>query len=552
MGKILEFGSDARSKILNGVEKLALAVQVTMGPAGKNVIVGRHIGAPSITKDGVSVAREVVLEDPIEELGCQLVKEAAGRSAALAGDGTTTATVLTYSIFKEGLDLINSGYSPIHFRDGINWTKQVLLEELNKLSSPLTTDQDLINIATISVNNDKNLGQVIGEAYIKSGRTGLVSAEAIPGIKDTYRVIDGLELNSGYLSPIFLDEGKSVQEMNNSLIVIFNWEVSNLGADPEVGIIIQKLADLKKNVLLVCQDLKKEAFAQLAHNFQQGTLKICPIRIPKLGKDQEKWLEDFSALTGATIIGGDIGLSAKDFDFKRHVGFAKKIVIDSFKTKIFEPRKNEDLVSRKIKLYQEAMNHLLGDLDLKDLRERIAFLSNKSVVISVGYSTELELREKGDRVEDALFAVRAAIDEGYVIGGGFALIRAAEAVQRDRLGEASPEWLPACKVLLGACRAPASQIIRNAHQDPQEVLNKLEPDLLIGYNVMASKYENLIERGVIDPKKVTRVALENATSIALLLITTEAVIADNPNNPSSWQPPAGYRLPDDRKLNHKH
>lgn len=551
MGKILSFGSEARSKVLAGVEKLAMAVQVTMGPAGKNVIVGRHIGSPSITKDGVSVAREVVLEDPIEELGCQLVKEAAGRSAALAGDGTTTATVLTYSIFKEGLSLIDSGYSPLDFRDGINWTKDVLLEELSKLTHNAETDQDLINIATISVNNDSELGKIIGQAYIASNKTGLVTAEAVPGIKDTLRIVEGVELNSGYLSPVFLDDGQSTVELKESFILICNWEISTLSADPDFLKIIQKLIDLRKNVLLLCLDLKKDGFANVSYNFQQGTLKVCPVRIPKMGRDQERWLHDFAALTSATIIGGDTGIPVKDFDLK-HLGYAKKIVVDSFKTKIFEPRQNEKLIQEKIRLYQEGLKHLLGDLDLKDLRERIAFLSNKTVVISIGYSTELELREKGDRVEDALFAVKAAIEEGYVIGGGFALWRAAEAVEKFRLAEAPEAWLAASRVLLEACKAPARQIIRNAHRDPDLILNNLDSDQKIGYNVMVGKFENLIEKGIVDPKKVTRVALENATSIALLLITTEAVIADNPNNPSSWQPPAGYRLPDDKKLNHKH
>jgi chaperonin GroEL len=551
MGKILKFGSDARNKILSGVEKLAMAVQVTMGPAGKCVIVGRHIGAPSITKDGVSVAREVVLDDPIEELGCQLVKEAAGRSAAIAGDGTTTATVLTYSILKEGLDLIDSGFSPLYFRDGVEWTKDIILEELDKLKKPITSENELINIATISVNNDKRLGKVIGEAQIMAGKDGLVIAEAIPGVKDSYRLVDGLELNNGYLAQIFLDKESSVREMNDVSILICNWEITSLSNDVAFRDLVQKLINSRRSVLLLCKDLKQEAYSNIVYNYQQGTLNICPVKIPKLGRNQEQWLDDFSALTGATIIGGDTGVPVKDFEIA-HLGFATRAVIDSFKTKIFEPRKNERLVAEKIKLYHEASKHLLGDLDLKDLRERIAFLSNKTAIISVGYSTELELREKGDRVEDALFAVKAALEEGYVIGGGFALWRAAEAVDSFRISEAPPQWHPAIKIVLEACRAPAKQIIRNAHQDPDIVLGQLTSDLDVGYNIMDCKFENLINKGIIDPKKVTRVAFENALSIALLLITTEAVIADNPNMPSSWQPPAGYRLPESNKLSHKH
>jgi chaperonin GroEL len=297
--------------------------------------------------------------------------------------------------------------------------------------------------------------------------------------------------------------------------------------------------------------LKKEALNNLIANYKTGSINICPVKIPKLGLNQARWLNDLAALVDATIIGGDYGLPLKDFTLE-HLGFAKRISVNSFKTKIIEPKKNQKLVDEKIKIYKESLQHLVGDLDLKDIRERISFLTNKAAVISVGYNTELELREKGDRVEDAIFAVRAALDEGYVIGGGFALWHSAEKVEKVRLKEVDESWHDAALVLLNACRAPARQIIINSGRNPDEILNNMQSNLDFGYNTATGKYGNLIEMGVIDPKKVTRTALENAVSIAELLIRTDAVIADNPNAPSSWAPPAGWRLPDDTRLNHKH
>ncbi len=551
MSKLLEYGDNGRQKILDGVEKLAKTVAVTMGPMGKNVIVGKHIGAPSITKDGVSVAREVVLADPIEELGCQLVKEAAGRTAAVAGDGTTTATVLTHAILKGGVELMKTNYNPLHLRDGMNWTKQVLIEELAQLMKPLDTNESLINVAVISSNNDSSLGNIIAEAFIKTERDGLITAEAAPGVAHSVRLINGIELNSGYASSFFLDKGKAIRELENVYIWICDWDISTVQADTAFLEATKKVAQLQKNVLLLCRDLKKEGLAFCVHNFQAGTLNICAVKIPKFGKNQAKWLEDFSVMTNATIIGGDNGLPISEFEIE-HLGFARKAIVDSYKTKIIEPDSNQELIGEKIKLYKSGLNHLIGDLDRKDLQDRIGFLTSKAAVITVGYSTELELREKGDRVEDAIFAVKAAIDEGYVVGGGFALWRAAQAVEKNRLVEVPESWHPAARILLEACRAPARQIILNAGLDPEIILKELDSDLDVGYNTAIGKFGNLVEMGVIDPKKVTRTALENATSIALLLITTEAIIAENPHNESSWQPPAGYRLPSDTGLNHKH
>ncbi len=552
MSKILKIGPEARGKVLAGVEKLASIVKVTLGPAGSNVILGQFIGAPNITKDGVSVARQVFLSDPIENLGCQLVKESAGRTAAVAGDGTTSATVLTHAIFKGGVSLINSGYSALDFRNAASWAKQVLHEELLKMVHPIETEQDLINIATISTNSDVELGTVIGQAYEAVNRTGLVVAEAVPNIKDSFRLVDGIELKSGYISEGFLEKNTTQRELNNALILICNWDITALGTDPDFLRAIQILVNTKKDVVLFCQNLKSEAFASLKLNFEQGTLKICPVKIPHFGKNQSKWLEDFATLTGATIIGGDYGTDLKDFDLK-HCGQARKIIINSHQTKITEPKKNQKLVNEKIKLYKDGLNHLLGDLELKDLRDRIAFLTSKVAVISVGYKTELELREKGDRVEDAICAVRVALEEGYVAGGGFALWRAAQAVQQ-RLDEANVVWHPALYAILEACSAPAKAIIENSMATVDDIFTNLKEnsDCDYGYNTATNQFGNMIAMGIIDPVKVSRSVLENALSIGVLLITTNGVVVDDPKDPSGWSPPAGYRTPENDKLNHRH
>jgi chaperonin GroEL len=551
MAKILQYGNDARERVLAGVEKLAATVRVTMGPRGRNVIVGRTIGAPTITKDGVSVAREVVLDDPIEELGCQLVKEAAGRTAAVAGDGTTTATVLTHAIFKQGLALMNSGYSPLQFRSGMDWAKTNILSELSRISKPLSDNQTLYDIATISTNNDPSLGKVIAEAYIAVDREGMVTAESAPGEPDSVRVVDGIELSSGYLSQNFLNKDETKRDMSDVKVLIFDWEITT-HAETDFQNAMRKLSGYQGNILLLCRDLKKEGLAFFSTNFQAGRLNVCAIKIPNFGKNKRQWLEDFAALTSSTIIGGEYGISLSDFELT-HMGSAKRIIVEEHRTKVVGPNKNSALISHRLALYRAASLQSLGDMELKDLRDRMGFLTSKFAVITVGYSTELELREKADRVEDAVFAVKAAIDEGFVVGGGHALWQAAEETRIKMLQELPMSQWPAAEVLINACTTPAKQIILNAGQNPEEILGELEvgsPNY--GYNTATEQYGDLIQMGVVDPKKVTRAALENAVSIAYLLLTTDAVIADDPYRQSGWQPPAGYRLPNETGLNHKH
>lgn len=551
MARIIEYGSDARKKVLSGVKKLTRAVSVTMGPRGRNVIIGKAVGAPVITKDGVSVAREIVLLDPHEELGCQLVKEVAGRTVDLVGDGTTTSTVLACEIFEKGMELIDTGnYRPIHFRNGIDWALNAMLEEIEKSSSKIDSDQSLIDIASTSANNDTELGRIIAGAYIAVDKTGMVTAEAIPGAKSGIKVVDGIELKSGYLSSQFLEQGETKRVMNKCLILICDEEITHI-MDPEIVKSIQKIGDLNKEVLLICTDLKKHALAFFIKNYQAGTLKLAAIKTPKYGKNHARWLEDLAAVTGATIIGEDHGIPLSELKVE-HLGYAEKIEVENYSTKIVNPKQNIEKLNARRVIYQNDLLKLLGDVERRDVMDRLSFLNNKAAVIQVGYSTELELREKGDRVDDSMSAVRAAIEDGYVVGGGFALWHAANNVRKNKLSDAPKNYLQAIEVLLKACEAPARQILKNADLDDEEILKNVEEKATAGYNSATEEYGDLVKMGIIDPKKVTKTALQNAVSIAQLLINTEAVIADDPNNVTGWQPPAGWRIPKNDGLNHKY
>jgi chaperonin GroEL len=560
MSKILVHSDDARQKVLNGVEKLAKIVSVTMGPKGRNVIIGRSIGAPTITKDGVSVAREVVLDDPIEELGCQLVKEVAGRTADVAGDGTTTATVLAHEIFDGGKKLTDSGYSSLDFRIGIDWTLKQILKNLNEMAQPVDNLEKITNIATISANNDPLLGSVIAEAYHLAGDGGMVTAEAKPGVESSVRQIDGIELKSGFMHTALLDEGKASANMKNCYILILNRDMSTHADNIPL---FTELAQKKRSLLVIAPDVNKEAKQFFIQNHAAGRMRVCAVKTPTFGTHQDQWMEDLALLTGATIADEEAGKALSDFTID-DLGYAKKVEVSRYLTRIINPKRNEPLIASKIDVYTRDKDILLGEMARRDLEDRMAFLSSKATVITVGYSTELELREKGDRVEDAMSAVRAAIEEGYVPGGGFALIRAVDLVDLSQLED---KYREAAKILLTACERPARQILRNAGmnealeakilEDCRGWLNELselsdENSLEYGYNTAIGKYGNLVKMGIIDPKKVTRTALQNATSIALLLITTEAVIADNPLRESGWVPPSGWRPNKPGGLNHKY
>jgi len=547
VSKITVYGSDARDRVLVGAKKLAKTVATTMGPYGRNVLMGRAVGAPVITKDGVSVAREVVLDDPIEELGCQMVKEVSGRTADIAGDGTTTATVLAAEILGGGISAIRDGMSPIFFRDGINYTLSLILKELDSLAKPVSSSKDLESIATISANNDYVLGSAISGAFDAVGRHGVVTAEATPGKETHFRVTDGVEIRAGYCTPALLNPNEDPVILENPYIVICDREMTHV---QDFMHILSTVHEQNRSILIIAKSIKQEALQTIVVNRKSGRLNAVAVEYPVLGKYNDQWLDDLSILVGTSVFSEDKGnpLSASTI---QSLGTASKVHITRYSTTIINGAKNVNAIKEKELIYTTTLDTGISDTDRKDIRARLSFLQSKAAVVCVGYSTEAELREKGDRVEDAVCATKAAIESGILPGGGTALLRASMAIDMDTVPE---RFHPAASVLKAACEKPFRQILENGYLSPDEILEKISDaeNPWVGYNLVTGEVGNLLNLGVVDPKKVTETALKNAVSAALLLINTEAVMAENPEKPSGWQPPAGWRPPSDTNLNHKY
>ena len=478
MSKITVYGKDARTRILSGATKLAKTVSTTMGPYGRNVLIGRHVGAPIITKDGVSVAREVVLDDPIEELGSQMVKEVSGRTADIAGDGTTTATVLAAEILSGGVKIIEDGVNPVHFRDGINYTLSLILKELDKMSKPVSSEKDLQSIATISANNDFTLGQAISSAFEAVGRSGVVTAEATPGRDTHFRVTDGIEVRSGYCTPALLNPGEDPVSLENPYILICDREITHV---QDFMQILNKLHEQNKSILIIAKSIKQEALQTLVVNRRAGRLNAIAVEYPNFGKYNDKWLEDLSILVGTSVYSEDKGnpLSGATVE---SLGTAKKVNITRYSTTIIDGVKNEAAIKEKEIIYNTTLDTNISDSDRKDLRARLSFLQSKAAVVCVGYSTEAELREKGDRVEDAVCATKAAIESGILPGGGTALLKASRSVDIDSIPDA---FKIAASVLKQACEKPFRQILENGYISSDEILAKImeAKDPWVGYNL---------------------------------------------------------------------
>lgn len=547
MSKVTLYGNDAREGILSGAKKLAKTVATTMGPYGRNVLMGRSIGAPVITKDGVSVAREVVLDDPIEQLGCQMIKEVAGRTADVAGDGTTTATVLAAEIFEGGMRLMSDGVSPIYFRDGINHALSMILQDIASFSRPVSSQKDLRSIATISANNDTLLGDAISGAFDAVGRYGVVTAEAAPGRETHFRLTDGIELRAGYCTPALLNSGEDPITLDNPYVLICDRDITHV---QDFMKILSDLHDANKPILIIARSIKQEALQTLVVNRKAGRLNAVAVEYPVFGKYNDQWLDDLALLVGTSVYSEDRGNPLSDASVTL-LGKAEKIKITRYSTTIINGFKNEAAIKEKEHIYNATLDTSLADADRKDVRGRLAFLQSKAAVVCVGYSTEAELREKGDRVEDAVCATKAAIEGGILPGGGTALLRAA---RRLDLGTVPPNFRAAAAVLKSACEKPFHQILENGYISPSNILEKImaSEDPWFGYNLVTQETGNLLDLGVVDPRKVTETALKNAVSAALLLINTEAVMAENPDKPSGWQSPAGWRPPSDSNLNHKY
>jgi chaperonin GroEL len=527
MAKEIHFSDNARNGLFEGVTKLADAVKVTMGPRGRNVLIQKSFGAPHITKDGVSVAREIELADTLENMGAQLVKEVASNTADEAGDGTTTATVLAHSIFKEGLRNITAGANPIEVKRGMDKASAAIIEELKKIAKDVKDKKEIAQVATISANSDANIGNLIAEAMDKVGKDGVITVEEAKGINDDLEVVEGMQFDRGYLSPYFVtNTQKMTCELDNPLILITDSKISSL---KDLIPVLEQVQQSGKPLLIIADDVEGEALATLVLNRLKGVLNITAVKAPGFGDRKKEMLKDIAILTGGTVITEELGLSL-DKTTLNELGQAGRVVIDKDNTVIVDGKGDSSAVEARVAEIRVQIENTTSEYDKEKLQERLAKLSGGVAVIKVGAATETEMKEKKDRVDDALSATKAAVEEGIVIGGGAALVKAAKAVNLDLEGDEAV----GADIILRAVYAPMKQIASNAGFDAGVVANKVaeSPDANLGFNAATGEYVDMLEAGIIDPLKVERVALQNATSVASLLLTTEATVSDIKEDPT--------------------
>ncbi len=521
MAKEILFSDDARNKLFAGVEKLADAVKVTMGPRGRNVLLQKSFGAPTITKDGVSVAREIELSDTLENMGAQLVKEVASKTADEAGDGTTTATILAYSVFKEGLRNVTAGANPITLKRGMDKATEAILSNLKDASRPVANRKEIEQVATISANSDTAIGSMIAEAMEKVGKDGVITVEEAKGISDELEVVEGMQFDRGYLSPYFVtNTEKMTTEMENPFILLCDKKITNL---KEMLPLLEAVNQAGRPLLIISEDVEGEALSTLVVNRLRGSLNIAAVKAPGFGDRRKSMLQDIAVLTNATVISEELGMKLETAPFDA-LGTAARIVIDKDNTVIVNGAGDPKAVKDRVSQIRSEMESTTSDYDKEKLQERLAKLSGGVAVIKVGAASETEMKEKKDRVDDALSATRAAVEEGIVIGGGAALIRAAAKVSLNLEGD---EQIGA-DIILRAISAPLKQIATNAGFDAGVVANEVAKakDENYGFNAATGEYVDMFEAGIVDPAKVERVAMQNAVSVASLLLTTEATVTD--------------------------
>ncbi len=519
--KDIHFSDAARNELFEGVKKLADAVKVTMGPRGRNVLIQKSFGAPSITKDGVSVAREIELKNVVENMGAQLVKEVASKTADEAGDGTTTATVLAYSIFKEGLRNITAGANPIEVKRGMDKASNAIIEELKKIAKEVKDKKEIAQVASISANSDETIGNLIAEAMEKVGKDGVITVEEAKGIIDELDVVEGMQFDRGYLSPYFItDADKMEAVLENPYILLYDKKITNL---KDILPVLEGIQQSGRPLLIIAEDVEGEALATLVVNKLRGILNIAAVKAPGFGDRRKAMLQDIAILTGGTVISEEVGRTLESATVA-DLGQAGRVVIDKDNTTIVDGKGDKAAVEARIKEIRVQIENTTSDYDREKLQERLAKLSGGVAVIKVGAATETEMKEKKDRVDDALSATKAAVEEGIVIGGGAALIRAAAKVNLDLCGD---EAIGA-DIILRAIKAPLKQIAENAGFDAGVVANSVEnaEGENIGFNAATGEYVDMLEAGIIDPVKVERIALQNATSVASLLLTTEATVSE--------------------------
>jgi len=532
--KQLEFGEDARKRVLSGVVKLSRAVKATLGPKGRNVVIDKKWGAPTVTKDGVTVAKEIELEDKYENMGAQMVKEVASKTSDVAGDGTTTATILAEAVFREGLRNVTAGANPMALKRGIDKAVDEVVDALAKISKKVKDDNEVIkNVAAISANSDSAIGEIIADAMEKVGNDGTITVEEAKSIETTLEVVEGMQFDKGYLSPYFVTDAESMEVVaENAYILIHEKKISNL---KDLLPLLEQIAKSGKPLLIIAEDVEGEALATLVVNKIRGTFQAAAVKAPGFGDRRKAMLEDIAVLTGGLAITEDLGRSLESIELA-DLGRAKRVVVDKDNTTIVEGGGKSDSIMGRINLIRRQIEETTSDYDREKLQERLAKLAGGVAVINVGAATEIETKEKKARVEDALHATRAAVEEGIVAGGGVALLRCQDVVEKMKLED---DEAIGAKIVTRALEEPLRQLAANAGAEGATVVQNVRNKKgAIGYNAETDEYVDLLKAGVIDPTKVTRCALQNATSVAGLLLTTEVLIAELPE-PEKNAAPAG-------------
>jgi len=520
--KDVRFHESARHKLLAGVNILADAVKVTLGPKGRNVVLERSFGAPTVTKDGVSVAKEIELKDKFENMGAQMVKEVASKTSDVAGDGTTTATVLAQSIVKEGMKFVASGMNPMDLKRGIDKAVIAVVEELKKLSKPCTTSKEIAQVGAISANADEAIGKIISDAMDKVGKEGVITVEDGKGLQNELEVVEGMQFDRGYLSPYFINNAeKQISVLEEPYILLHDKKISNIR---ELLPILEQVAKSGKPLLIVAEEVEGEALATLVVNNLRGILKTSAVKAPGFGDRRKAMLEDIAILTGGQVIAEEVGLTLEKAALK-DLGRAKRVEVAKEETTLIDGAGDPKAIEARVKNIRTQIDEATSDYDKEKLQERVAKLAGGVAVIKVGAATEVEMKEKKARVEDALHATRAAVEEGIVAGGGVAYIRARVAL--DKLKGENPDQDAGIKIVIRALEEPLRQIVANSGAEPSVVMNKIaEGKGNFGFNAQTEQFGDMVEMGVLDPTKVSRTALQNAASVAGLLLTTEAMVAE--------------------------
>jgi len=533
--KDIRFGEDSRARMLRGVNVLANAVKATLGPKGRNVVLQKSYGAPTITKDGVSVAKEIELADAFENMGAQMVKEVASKTSDNAGDGTTTATVLAAALIREGMKGVAAGMNPMDLKRGIDQAVKAAVEELKKISKPTADDKAIAQVGTISANSDDSIGTIIADAMKKVGKEGVITVEEGSGLENELDVAEGMQFDRGYLSPYFINNQQSMSaELDDPFILLHDKKISNVR---DLLPVLEGVAKAGKPLLIVAEEVEGEALATLVVNTIRGIVKVCAVKAPGFGDRRKAMLEDMAILTGGTVISEEVGLTLEKATIK-DLGRAKKIQVSKENTTIIDGAGESGGIEGRIKQIKAQIEETSSDYDREKLQERVAKLAGGVAVIKVGASTEIEMKEKKARVEDALHATRAAVEEGIVPGGGVALIRALAAI-KDLKG-ANEDQNHGIAIAKRAMEAPLREIVANCGEEPSVVLNNVAAGTgNYGYNAATGEYVDMVEAGILDPTKVTRTALQNAASIAGLMITTEAMVAEAPKKDEPAMPAGG-------------